>query len=105
MAIKDVQGSKGFKVTLYKDIAERDAIPLGDRLGDKLGNRLGDKLGDKQKHILRIVGANPKVSISQLSKMLGISQTAIENNIKKLRNAGIIHRVGPARGGHWEVRS
>jgi ATP-dependent DNA helicase RecG len=34
---------------------------------------------------------------------VGISQTAIENNISKLKNIGLLKRIGPAKGGHWEV--
>jgi predicted HTH transcriptional regulator len=39
----------------------------------------------------------------QLSEIIGISQTAIENNITKLKEKGLLKRIGPAKGGHWEV--
>ena len=35
--------------------------------------------------------------------MLQISTKAIEKHIKNLREDGIIRRVGPDKGGHWEV--
>ena len=40
----------------------------------------------------------------ELSKKLGISEVAVYKNIKKLKQAGILERVGPAKGGHWEIK-
>ena len=39
----------------------------------------------------------------ELSTILQISTKAIEKHIKNLREEGIIRRVGPDKGGHWEV--
>jgi ATP-dependent DNA helicase RecG len=85
--------SEGFMVTVYS----------GNKLGNKLGDKLGNKLGDKQKLILEFIRKNPQISLAQLSKNVKISQTAIENNIKKLKQKGILTRIGPAKGGHWEI--
>ena len=76
---------------------------LDDRLGDRLGDGLGDGLGDNQKLILDTIRNNPKISLAQLSKMVGISQTAIEKNVAKLKERGLLKRFGPAKGGHWEI--
>jgi len=35
--------------------------------------------------------------------MLEISTTAVENNLAKLKAKKILKRVGPAKGGHWEI--
>ncbi len=43
------------------------------------------------------------ISIPKLSKEIWISTTAIENNIKKLKNKRLLKRVGPAKWGYWEV--
>ena len=72
-------------------------------MGDKLGDKLGNKLGDNQIKILELIIKDSNISLSKLSKSIGISQTAIENNIKKLKQKGILKRVGSAKGGHWEV--
>ena len=72
-------------------------------LGDRLGDGLGDGLGDNQKLILDTIRNNPKISLAQLSKMVGISQTAIEKNVAKLKERGLLKRFGPAKGGHWEI--
>ncbi len=39
----------------------------------------------------------------ELSQKIGLGTTAIENNITKFKEKGILKRVGPAKGGHWEI--
>ncbi len=68
-----------------------------------LGERLGERLGETQYKIIELMKNNPSITIIQMSKIIGISTTAIEKNIAKLRELGLIQYVGPARGGHWEI--
>jgi ATP-dependent DNA helicase RecG len=67
-----------------------------------LGNQLGNQLGNTKERILTEMKANPKISGSQLAEILDISTTAVEKNIKQLREEGLILRIGGTRG-HWEV--
>lgn len=46
---------------------------------------------------------NPQISSVQLVAELGIGSTAIEKNLKFLKENSFIARIGPAKGGHWEV--
>jgi len=89
----------GFRVKVFNGSGAKASLKLGDRLGEKLG----EGLGDNQKLILSAIRDNPEISLSRLGKMIGLSQTAIENNIAKLKRRGLIKRIGPAKGGHWEI--
>ena len=53
--------------------------------------------------ILTEIRKNPKVTASQLAKILGISQRAVEKQIATLKKAGKIVRVGSKRSGHWKL--
>ncbi len=53
--------------------------------------------------ILDLVSENSCITISQLSEVIGITPIAIKKNIAQLKSAGRLRRVGPDRGGHWEV--
>ena len=46
---------------------------------------------------------NAKITIPELAELIGITTTAIENQIRVLRNNGLVKRIGPAKGGYWEV--
>jgi ATP-dependent DNA helicase RecG len=43
------------------------------------------------------------ITTEKLGKNLGISKRAILKQIEKLKKQGRLRRIGPARGGHWEI--
>ncbi len=71
--------------------------------GEKLGERLGEKLGENERRILQLIEADNSISISIMAKTVGISTTAVDNNLKKLKQKGVLRRIGPDRGGHWKI--
>ncbi|MDD3051802.1 MAG: winged helix-turn-helix domain-containing protein [Candidatus Cloacimonetes bacterium] len=60
-------------------------------------------MGEKQLGIIREIINDPQISIVELSQRIGLGTTAIENNLAKFKEKGILKRVGPAKGGHWEI--
>ena len=46
---------------------------------------------------------SPSITQTELSEYLQISVKAVEKQLKNLREEGIIRRVGPDKGGYWEV--
>lgn len=46
---------------------------------------------------------NPNITIAELHNILGVSETAVENNISFLREDGYIERVGSKKAGYWKV--
>ena len=46
---------------------------------------------------------NPSVTTKEIAETLAIAQRNIQNHIRKLKDAGVICRVGPDKGGHWEI--
>ncbi len=76
-----------------------------DKLIEKLVEKAtgnGDKLTENRIAILRLIAGNPYISQSELAESIGISITAIGNNIKVMRNK-YLRRVGPDKGGFWEI--
>ena len=53
--------------------------------------------------ILRQLAVAPSTAIPELALQLGKSDSAIERAIRKLRAEGKLRRIGPAKGGYWEV--
>ncbi len=43
------------------------------------------------------------MTIPELAEALEMTTQGIEKQIAKLRREGRLRRVGPAKGGHWEV--
>lgn len=62
------------------------------------------KGGQKTRNaILDMINRNAKVTSTQMAESLGINRSAVSKHLKKLQADGIIRRVGPDKGGHWEV--
>jgi Fic family protein len=56
-----------------------------------------------QEEILQNMRGNPHITASELAEILHITDRAVKKNIAKLKSAGQLRRVGPDKGGHWEV--
>ncbi len=93
----------GFFTIVFKRPNANKVKEINYKLGDKLGNRLGYKLGDTEKKILEQILADKNISISKLSEKVGISTTAIENNLTKLKEKGLLKRIGKPKTGYWEI--
>ncbi|MBO7541710.1 MAG: winged helix-turn-helix transcriptional regulator [Bacteroidales bacterium] len=53
--------------------------------------------------IIRAIKENPQITVKELTTLIGLSRRGVEKNIKNLKQKGIIRRVGPDKGDHWEV--
>ena len=58
---------------------------------------------ETREEIIRMIRKNPKITMRELADKIGISDKGIEWNIRKLKDLGILKRVGPTKGGHWEI--
>ena len=61
-------------------------------------------LSDAQKKIIELMKANPQITGSELSESVGIAKRNIESNVKKLKEQGVLERVGTAKNGIWKVK-
>ena len=53
--------------------------------------------------IILLMSENPSITKVQLSESIGISVSAISQQIAKLKNQGFIHREGADKGGKWII--
>ncbi|MHB8090526.1 MAG: winged helix-turn-helix domain-containing protein [Syntrophales bacterium] len=68
-----------------------------------MGRKWGEYLSKNQSKILEAIADNPSITIEGLSERIGIGATAVENNLKKLKEKGAIVRAGSARSGEWRI--
>jgi ATP-dependent DNA helicase RecG len=76
---------------------------VGKGVGEKVGKRVGETLSAKDQEILNLIGHDPEISAKRIASGIGISTRKTEDHLRKLQIAGFLRRVGPRRGGHWEV--
>lgn len=100
---------------IYKTLLERRGDELGTekinlieekfgiRFGDEFGIKFGIKFGINEKQILLLLDSNPAFTASDIAAQIGISQRAVEKQMKKLKDLNIICRQGSRKNGLWIV--
>ena len=53
--------------------------------------------------IINEIRNNPNVTLSEIAEKIGVSRRWIATNMKHLQDTGVVKRVGPNKGGHWEI--
>jgi ATP-dependent DNA helicase RecG len=89
-----------FKSTLVDELQHSHIPPYAYGI-----DGLVNGLVENQKKIIILIKNKPTVTIQELSQSLGISTSAIDKNLKKLKEKNIIRRVGNKKNGGWVIVS
>ena len=81
-----------------EDLQSRDTV--SDTVNETGVEKSVEKSAEK---IIRHLLSNPKATQKELAAFTGLSVRGVEKNLKNLKESGRIRRIGPAKGGHWEV--
>ncbi|MBO4335118.1 MAG: HTH domain-containing protein, partial [Desulfovibrio sp.] len=82
---------------LFTAVIRRVPMPL-----QKMSVKMSEEMSEK---ILTILQSDPQRTASQLATALGVTRRTIERAIAALRKKGRLLRIGPTKGGRWEVLS
>lgn len=92
-----------FYITFKQSIEYLKMAGQVNRASGKLVERLVERLAESQRKILELMETNPYISKKELADKIGISTTAIDKNISALKEKNLLKRVGPDKGGYWEL--
>ena len=87
---------------LHVDWAEQDSVPADSGVKVKDGGVNGG-VSLLQKRILDLIRQNPHVTAAEIADQTGTPRRTVENNLKKLKERGIISRVGSDKTGNWVI--
>jgi len=62
-----------------------------------------EKLSTTRAKIVRIIWKNPNATAQSISKEINIASRNVQEHLRKLQEQGVIRRIGPDKGGHWEI--
>jgi len=74
-----------------------------DKTTQKTTQKTPRKRPENAQKILDALADNPASSRQELAKTLGMTEDRVKWNLNKLRKEGKIKRVGPDKGGYWEI--
>jgi ATP-dependent DNA helicase RecG len=62
------------------------------------------KTSKKVEHqLVDLIRKNSQISVKDLSKLVELSIGGVRYHLEDLKKKGILKRIGPDRGGHWEI--
>lgn len=85
---------------LFVATVRRDEIASPQATLDKTREKVREKTREK---ILKLIRANPGITTTELAEAAALTSKGIEWNIRRLKGEGRLRRVGPDKGGQWEV--
>jgi len=53
--------------------------------------------------ILEHIALTPEITAAELAVLLGLTAKGVEWQLTKLKQENRLRRIGPAKGGHWEI--
>ena len=99
-----------FKVIIYREkLFEKTNQSMQDD-GENDGENDGEKsnvikeLSNKEKIVFTAIKANQFTTSALIAKDKKLARPTIERAFKNLKQLGLIKRIGPDKGGHWEVK-
>jgi ATP-dependent DNA helicase RecG len=75
--------------------------------GSENSSETKEKSSERKKksseRILDLIKNKPTISAAEIAMEIGMSTRGVEKQIRKLRESGIIKRIGADFGGYWEI--
>lgn len=88
------------KITVPK-VAEKVTVNVTEKM-NATENVIDVSQKTSQK-IIDLIKEDPYISTSKMAEIIGVDRRNIARNIKKLQEQGVVRRVGPDKGGFWEI--
>jgi ATP-dependent DNA helicase RecG len=70
------------------------------------GTAIGSSKGSPitRQRITTLIAANPRITSEAIASDLQITKRAVLKQIRRLKDKGLLRRIGSPRAGYWEVR-
>ena len=83
------------------DIVEKDLNDV-EKTSDVVENVVENK-ENVVENILASISKNSTISTKELAAMCSLSERQVQRIMTKLKEQGVIRRIGPDKGGRWEI--
>ena len=76
---------------------------IAGNITENIVDSIVEKLSTTRAKIVRIIWKNPNATAQSISKEINIASRNVQEHLRKLQEQGVIRRIGPDNGGHWEI--
>ena len=93
------------KVEVEVEVAEKPS-EVAEKVAEKpseVAEKVAEKLSETDERIIALIRSNAYITQKMLSEAIGLTRQYVGRCMDSLQARNIIRRVGPDKGGHWEV--
>ncbi len=83
-----------------KETIQKNVVESSQKSSQKTTQKITQKTTQK---IIELIRNYPEITQKELAQKCDISSEGIKWQLKKLKRQGVVRRVGPDKGGHWEL--
>ena len=76
---------------------------IAGNITENIVDSIVEKLSTTRAKIVRIIWKNPNATAQSISKEIDIASRNVQEHLRILQEQGVIRRIGPDKGGHWEI--
>ena len=89
-------------------VSEETTVKIDENFGvkEKSSVEIVENFSTNEKtsvQILELIKNNPRITLQEIAEKMNRSKRAIEMQVKKLRENGVLKRVGATKNGYWEI--
>ncbi len=101
-----------FYTIAFKRPLELNRGKGGEKIGGRAEKRLAGGLVEKgvvdttqktTQKILEAIAKKSDITQKELAVVIGITEDGVKYHITRLRKKGVVKRIGPDKGGYWEI--
>ena len=85
------------------EVREKDGINEDIRDKFVISSDIRDKFGESAAKIAGLMCEKPESTLDEIAEAIGVTRRTVEKQVKKLKEAGIVVRVGSNKSGVWKV--
>lgn len=89
------EGKKGFEKLGEKGVVEKGV--------ERVVEKGVERLSANEAIIYALIKNNPYISKNEMMSHGSLTKKTVEYNLEKLKKRGLLKRIGPDKGGYWEV--
>ena len=83
-------------ITVFKRRAQTTIPPVAEKSNEKSNEKSREK-------ILRLMFENSAITTQEISETIGLSLAGVEKAVRALKQEKRLRRIGPDKGGYWDV--
>ena len=84
-------------------VSDQGAKNIVENITESIVENIVVKLSTMRAEIVRIIWRPPQATAETIAKAVNIAPRNVQVHLRKLQEQGVIRRVGPDKGGHWEI--